>query len=137
MRIKKEDLISVLELHFDLMIEFVRSDFFPIRNTLISNDIVKIIDNYVIQSSINKEFQILDVSSTGNIKSNSIFFLNKEINISLKDNENLLIITDNNKIYESTDVENKILIKNSNKVYHILLNQIFIHDDCHDHKDDF
>ena len=74
MRIKKEDLISVLELHFDLMIEFVRSDFFPIRNTLISNDIVKIIDNYVIQSSINKEFQILDVSSTGNIKSNSIFF---------------------------------------------------------------
>ena len=95
------------------------------------------LEKYLIHSNINKKFEILDISSTNNIKSNSIFFLNKEIDISFKNNEKLLVITDNKKIYESIDVENKILIKNNNKVYHFLLNEIFIHDDCLDYQDDF
>ena len=119
------------------MIEFVRSNFFPLKNILQSNDIDKMLKKYLIHSNINKKFEILDISSTKNIKSNSIFFLNKEIDISLKNNEKLLVITDNKKIYESIDVENKILIKDNNKVYHFLLNQIFIHDDCLDYQDDF
>ena len=95
------------------------------------------IERYVIHSSINKKFEIFDISSTDNIKSNSIFFLNKEVDISLKNNEKLLVISDNEKIYDSIKAENKILIKDNNKVYNFLLNQIFIHDDSLDYQDDF
>ena len=119
------------------MIEFVRSNFFPLKNILLSSDIDKILEKFLILSNIKNQFEILDVSSTNNIKSNSIFFLNKEIDISLKNNEKLLVITDNNKIYESINVENKILIKNINKAYQFLLNQIFILDDTIDYQDDF
>ena len=119
------------------MIEFIRSDFFPLKNTLQSNEMDKMLEKYLVHSSINNKFEIFDISSTNNIKSNSIFFLNKEIDISFKNNEKLLIITDNKKIYETIDIENKILINNNNKVYQLLLNQIFIHDDCPDYQDDF
>ena len=119
------------------MINFVRSDFFPLKNTLLSSDIDKMIERYVIHSSINNKFDIFDISSTDNIKSNSIFFLNKEIDISIKNNEKLLVISDNKKIYDSIKTENKMLIKDNNKVYNFLLNQIFIHDDCSDYRDDF
>ena len=118
------------------MIKFLRSDFFPLKNTLLSSDIDKMIERYVIHSSINKKFEIFDISSTNNIKSNSIF-LNKEIDISFKNNEKLLVISDNKKIYDSIKVENKMLIKDNNKVYNFLLNQIFIHDDCLDYQDNF
>ena len=119
------------------MIEFIRSDFFPLKNTLQSSDIDKMVKKYLVHSSINKKFEIFDISSTDNIKSNSIFFLNKEVDISFKNSEKLLVISDNKKIYDSIKVENKILIKDSNKVYNYLLNQIFIHDDCFDYQDEF
>jgi len=119
------------------MIEFIRSNFFPLKNTLKSNEIDKMIEKYLVHSNINKKFEIFEISSTNNIKSNSIFFLNKEIDISLKNKEKLLVITDNKKIYDSIDVENKMLIKDNSKVYNYLLNQIFIHDDCLDYQDDF
>ena len=119
------------------MIEFVRSNFFPLKNILQSYDIDKILEKYLIHSNIKKKFEILDISSTKKIKSNSIFFLNKDIAISLKNYEKLLVITDNKKIYESINVKNKILVNDINKVYHFLLNQIFIHDDCVDYQDDF
>ena len=79
------------------MIEFIRSNFFPLKNTLQSNDIVKIVEKYLINSNIKKKFEIFEISSTNNIKSNSVFFLNKEIDISFRDDEKLLIITDNKK----------------------------------------
>ena len=119
------------------MIEFIRSDFFPLKKTLLSSEIDKMVEKYLIHSSINKKFEICDISSINNIKSNSIFFLNKEIDISLKDYEKLLVISDSKTIYDSIEVENKLLIKNNNKVYNFLLNQIFIHDDCSDYQDDF
>ena len=119
------------------MIEFVRSDFFPFKNILQSNDLNKMLEKYLIDSNINETFEILDISSTNNVKSNSIFFLNKEINISFKNKEKFIVITENKKIYESIDVENKMLIKDYNKVYHFLLNEIFIHDDGLDYQDDF
>lgn len=119
------------------MIEFIRSDFFPLKNKLQSSDIDKMVKKYLVHSSINKKFEIFDISSTDNIKSNSIFFLNKEVDISSKNSEKFLIISDNKKIYDSIKVENKMLIKDNNKVYNYLLNQIFIHDDCFDYQDDF
>ena len=56
------------------MIEFVRSDFFPLKNILQSNDLNKMLEKYLIDSNINETFEILDISSTNNVKSNSIFF---------------------------------------------------------------
>ena len=119
------------------MIEFVRSNFFPLKNILQSNEIDKLVKKYLIESNINNKFEILDISSTDSIKSNSIFFLNKDIDLSNKNTKKLLVITDNKNIYETINVENKILINHFNKVYHLLLNQIFIHDDCLDYQDDF
>ena len=40
------------------MIEFIRSNFFPLKNTLQSNDIVKIVEKYLINSNIKKKFEI-------------------------------------------------------------------------------
>ena len=56
------------------MIEFVRSDFFPFKNILQSKDLNKMLEKYLIDSNINETFEILDISSTNNVKSNSIFF---------------------------------------------------------------
>ena len=137
MMTKREDLISLLELHFDFMIKFNRTSFYPLKNTFLSFDIDELLKKYVINSSINDKFEIQDISSIKNIKSNSIFFLNKEIDISLKDYKSLLVITDIKKIYESVDVKNKLLIKDNSKVYNFLLYQIFIHDDSFEYKDDF
>ena len=82
------------------MIEFVRSDFFPFKNILQSKDLNKMLEKYLIDSNINETFEILDISSTNNVKSNSIFFLNKEVDISFKNKEKFIVITENKKIYE-------------------------------------
>ena len=119
------------------MIKFNRNNFFPLKKIFFSNDFEKLLKNFLIHSNISKKFEVLDISSINNIKPNSIFFLNKEINLSLIKNKSLLVITDNKKVHGSVEFENKLLINDYNKAYNFLLNQIFFHDDVLDFQDDF
>ena len=54
-------------LHFDLMIDFDRTKFFPLKNIFNCNDIQKLLNDYLIDSDINSNFEILDISSSNNI----------------------------------------------------------------------
>lgn len=126
-----------MELHFSLMIEFNRFDFFPLKNNLNTDILSNLIKDFIIQHKINKNFEIFDISSINNIKSNSILFINKEVDISLSNNDLVLVITDNETFFKSINVNNKILIKNFNNIYNLILNYLFIHEDCLEYVDDF
>ena len=137
MKIKKEDLILLLALHFDFMINFDRTKFFPLKNIFKCNDIKKLLNDYLINSDINNNFDILDISSSLNMKNNSIFFLFKEFSFPLDNYDSILFITPSEKIYNSLKVKNKLLIIKQNEVYNIILNEIFIHEDSLEYKDIF
>lgn len=137
MKIKIEDLIFLLGLRFDLMINFDRTEFFPLKNIFKCNDIKKLLNDYLINWEINNNFEILDISSSNNIKNNSIFFLFKELSFSIDNYDSILVITCSEKIYQSLKVKNKLLINKKNKVYNLILNEIFIHEDSIEYKDDF
>ena len=137
MKIKIEDLIFLLGLHFDLMIDFDRTKFFPLKNIFNCNDIKKLLKDYLIDANINSNFEILDISSSNNIKNNSIFFLFKEVSFLFDNSDSVLVITCNKKIYYSVNVKNKLLINSENEVYNFILNKIFIHEDTLEYKDHF
>lgn len=119
------------------MIEFDRLNFFPLKKKFSSSDIPKIVNDFVIQDEIEDNFDILDISSIDYKKSNSILFLKNEFNFNDINLDLLLVITDNEKIYNNLEIKNKVLINNYNEVYNILLNKIFYHEDCLDFLDDF
>ena len=127
----------LLDLHFDLMINFDRSKFFPFKNKLNCIDLIKLLTNYLINSDIKSNFEILDISSSNNIRNNSLFFLFKDDNFSLDNSDSILVITCNKKIYHSLKVKNKLLVNNQNEVYNFIINKIFIHEDSLEYKDDF
>ena len=137
MKIKIEDLIFLLGLHFDLMIDFDITKFFPLKNIFNCNDIKKLLKDYLIDANINSNFEILDISSSNNIKNNSIFFLFKEVSFLFDNSDSVLVITCNKKIYYSVNVKNKLLINSENEVYNFILNKIFIHEDTLEYKDHF
>lgn len=118
-------------------LQFNRTDFFPLRNSLDTQEVLNILKDYIIDSNIVKNFDIIDISSINKIKSNSIFFLFKEIELYVEDSISVLVITDDKKIYKSTHAHNKILINKSTNVYNLILNKIYIHDDSPDYYDDF
>jgi UDP-3-O-[3-hydroxymyristoyl] glucosamine N-acyltransferase len=119
------------------MIKFDRINFFPLKNKFSSIEITKIIRDFVIMNDVKDNFDILDISSDEHQKSNSILFINKNFNSLIIDATPILVITDNEKLYNNLKINNKILIKNYNEVYHFLLNEIFIHEDSIEFSDDF
>ena len=138
MMIKLENL-TLLSVHlFNYsMIEFERINFFPLKNKFSSSYIPSLIEDFVIKNEIEDFFDIVDISSIECKKSNSILFLKHELDLKDINLDFLLIITDNEKIYDNLEIKNKILINNYNKVYNILLNEIFLHEDCLDFLDEF
>ena len=119
------------------MIEFNRVNFFPLKKKISSNDITKLLNNFIIQYEIKDVFEILDISSIDYKRSNSILFLKYEHDLKDINIEFLLIITDNEDTYTNLKIKNKVLIKNYNEVYNFLLNQLFLHEDCLDFSDEF
>ena len=61
----------------------------------------------------------------------------EKVDISLSNTDLVLVITDNETFFKSINVNNKILIKNFNDIYNLVLNHLFIHDDCLEYVDDF
>ena len=119
------------------MIEFKRVNFFPLKNKYSSSYIPKLIQDNLIEIEINDNFNILDISSTDYLKSNSILFLKNDFEFQEFDLDFLLIITDSEKIYKNLKSKNKILVNNHNDVYNLLLNKIFFNEDSLDFSDEF
>lgn len=119
------------------MIDFNRSDFFSPKDNLNSEIIGNMIHDYTIHSDIKNKFEIFDISSINYIKPNSIFFLYKEIDFDGYETDLVLFITNNEKIFRSTKIRNKILVKKLHLVNNLLINRMFVHEDCIEYKDDF
>ena len=111
------------------MVTFNRTNFFPQKNILKSYEIKNIINKDVIHSTIVNDFKILDISSIENVKYNSILFLNKEVKFPIQNFDSILIITSNEKVYDSSIFKNKIFINNFSEISNFLINHIFIHED--------
>lgn len=111
------------------------SDFFPIKNDLINNDIDKVLNSLIQEHKYNLSFKIDKISSLENIKSNSILFLkNKYPKINM---HNVHIITNNKSFYESSDYENISLVTDIDQSYNIIINHLFHHEDDTNFFDDF
>lgn len=111
------------------------SDFFPIKNDLINNNIDKVLNSLIQEHKYNLSFKIDKISSLENIKSNSILFLkNKYPKINMN---NVHIITNNKSFYESSDYENISLVTDIDQSYNIIINHIFHHEDDTNFFDDF
>ena len=116
------------------MIQFNRSDFFPKKKSLSNDNINKIIQNQVIDYSIEDKFNIIDISSLDNFRNNSILFNSTNfINVPNK----IHIITDKKKIYDLNLYKNIHLVNNLDLVIRLILTYMFCHEDDLNLKDEF
>ena len=119
------------------MISFVRQNFFSIKNYYDSNKIVEIIYKNIINKRLNNEFKILDISSLKILRENSILFLENDINPSKFNLNNILLITDNEKVFNNYEFKNIIHINNISETWNIIVNSIYSHEDSIDYSDEF
>tara|TARA_B100001057_G_C22817558_1_gene938080 strand:- start:763 stop:1743 length:981 start_codon:yes stop_codon:yes gene_type:complete len=118
------------------MIDFNRSNFNKLRQSLNSLDIGNILNKLLIKSNIINKFEILDISSIDTIRNQSLIFLKKPFDINFSKNKTV-IITDDEECYKSFSNRDIILVSNFNKSYNILINYMYIHEDDHSYVDEF
>ncbi len=117
-------------------IDFDRFSFHPKKNFLDINLILKNFTKIIIQSKIEDNFEISDISSLNNQRKNSILFLNdKNPNDILTDD--ILIITDNQTLFKNNKFNNIILTNSLNTFYNDIINFFISHDDSINYKDEF
>ena len=117
------------------MIDFERSNFFPIKKKLSSFDILDILNKSLIQKNIKDNFIIEDISTPKNLKNNSIIFFSTNQKIQFENTKKILFILDNEKLIQT--YENYIIVNNLNNSYNLILNSIYTHDDSKDYSDEF
>lgn len=117
------------------MKNFNRSIFFPIKKKLSIESINELLADIILSNTINKNFDINNISSLSNIRNNSIIFVDKEIKIEEYNDKLIHIISSNIKnknYYKSITVVN-----NLNTAYNTILNNMFYHEDQIGYQDDF
>ena len=119
------------------MLKFNRSEFLFIRNKINVNDIANLIKNKIVDKRISSIFDIKDISSTNNLREYSVLFLENNIKFNKKNLNNIILITNNNNIFEDTNYKDIIFVKDLNDTYNIIINYIYSHDDSLDYLDDF
>ena len=117
------------------MIDFQRSEFYPLKKNLLSSDLLEILGDIVIDSSITKSIKINDISSKKIHRKNSIFFMADDL-ILPKSLDDIIIITSKKFIFDLIK-HDKILVNNLSESYNILVNEIFSHDDNVSFRDEF
>ena len=118
------------------MIDFNRSKFNNLRQSLHSSDIARVLNKLFIKSNISNKFEILDISSIHTIRNQYLIFLKKPFDINFNRNKTV-IITDNEECYKSFSNRDIILVSNFNKSYNFLINYMFIHEDDNSFVDEF
>ena len=119
------------------MNSFVRQNFFSIKNFYNSKNIIEIIKKNIINKRLNNEFQISDISSLNIVRKNSVLFLDDIINFSKYNLNNILLITDKEKIFNNYECKNIIYVNNISETWNIVINSIYSHEDSIDYSDEF
>lgn len=119
------------------MFEFQRKNFFSLKTALYTHEIIKILNKNIKFDRIKNKFKILEISSLNIFRKNSILFLDKHIDLSNINFNNILIITENENIFNNSKINNCILVNNLNDSWTDIINQIYQHEDCIDYDDDF
>tara|TARA_Y200000002_G_C22609245_1_gene633034 strand:- start:30 stop:1016 length:987 start_codon:yes stop_codon:yes gene_type:complete len=119
------------------MLNFSRQNFYPIKKKIKSNNLKNIIKDNIIDQRVNLSFEICDISSMDTYRDNSILFLDKFIDIKQYDSKNIILITNNKKIFDNKMIKNIIFVKDLNNSYNDIINYIFSHDDSLDYLDKF
>ena len=115
--------------------KFIRSNFFPYKNTFDLNEYKKFHKDYILFNSYSDNFEIREISSLSYLRDNSFLFLETDKdNLNVKD-RNIHIVSniENNKNY----YKNISIVKNLSLSYNVICNKLFYHDDHIDYKDDF
>ncbi len=119
------------------MLNFSRQNFHPIKKKIKSNNLKNIIKDDIIDQRLNLSFEIHDISSMDTYRDNSILFLDKFIDIKQYDSKNIILITNNKKIFDNKIIQNIIFVKDINNCFNNIINYIFSHDDSLDYLDKF
>ncbi len=119
------------------MLQFSRSNFFFKQNSVKSNDLKKIIKNNFINQRIKANFEINEISSLKNFKDNSILFLDKDLQFTKSKLNNVIIITNDQKLFNIKKFQNIILVKKLNDAFIEVINYLFSHEDSLSYEDEF
>ena len=119
------------------MINFKRSNFYPVNHTIKSLEILDIIKDQIIDFKLSDDFMISDISSIQNPKINTIVFVEKKNDINNFDTKKTLVIFDDVDNFNKFLYSNKIIVKDISKTYISIVNKIFVHEDNVDYVDDF
>tara|TARA_A100001011_G_scaffold304575_1_gene318939 strand:+ start:1848 stop:2831 length:984 start_codon:yes stop_codon:yes gene_type:complete len=119
------------------MIEFNRSNFFSIKKIFKFNDLIEILNQFVIDYRLLDNFEVLDISSLNTNIEKSLLFIDKDIEISKINSNANLVITNKEKLFYNSDLKNIILVKNISESWNIVINKIYYHEDSIDYTDDF
>ena len=109
------------------MINFIRSDFFPHKDTLNISELSQILSDLLIEQKFNNEYTIKNISSLDTFYDDSIVFTDQLLSIK-SINKNLSIIT-NNKSNLELNIDNVFLVKDISKSYNLLVNKLYLHED--------
>ena len=115
------------------MINFNRYDFFPKKNDLNLEKVLNLLSKNIIHKLSLKTFDIDDISSLKILKQNSILFLDNLNIINESDLKNILIVTNEKKNIDH--YKNIIVTNNFNKSYNQIINELYLHEDQIDFKD--
>ena len=108
------------------MINFDRSEFFPILKNINLQNLVEILKDFLIDFRIKNNFQINDISSLKNLRNNSILFIDSSNKNTLEfyDTENICLITNDKTKFENFE-NNAFFINDLNKSYNTIINLFF------------
>jgi len=118
-----------------LILNFNRSDFL-IKKILKVKDIKKILKKNFINFKDLDNFEINDISSLYILRENSIIFIEYYDDYLKIENSKIIIITNNEKIFNSSE-KNTFLVSDISDAYNCIVNNLFAHDDHQIYNDNF
>ena len=111
-----------------MIIDFNRELFYPFKNQINSKNIPEILSKFILESRINSDFNIIDISSLNINRKNSILFIKdrpKEIDI----NDLVHVVTNSSDLFNNESIPNIHLVNDFEKSFNQLINHIYYHED--------
>jgi len=118
------------------VIDFIRSDFFPIKEFIDLNSLTKTLDQNLVNLKISSNFIINDISSLNVVRNNSLVFISENKFYEKLLSKDICIISDNARILDSK-YPNIMLVDDLSDSYNLIINSIYHHEDSFNYNDDF
>ena len=119
-----------------MIIDFKREIFYPIKNQLNSKFIPDLLNNFIIKSRVNSNYDIVDISSLDNLRKNSLLLIKKSTK-NLNINDFVHVITNNNNLFDEQFIKDIHLVSDLEKSYNLLINHMYYHEDQINVDDDY